>query len=360
MSSENILLNVKNLKKYFPVRKGLLNLVKGHVKAVDDIDLFIKEGDTLGMVGESGCGKTTAGRSILRLDEPTGGQVLFRTNSLSGSKDVYQEKDIVSASIDELKALRRGMQIIFQDPYSSLNPRMSVKDIVSEPLYVHGLAKGSELEDRALKLITAVGLQPDHMPRYPHEFSGGQRQRIGIARALALEPQLVIADEPVSALDVSIQAQVINLLEDLQQEFNLTYLFITHDLSVVKYISSRVAVMYLGKIVELADTEVLFMDPKHPYTEALMSAVPVPNPRFKAKRIILQGDVPSPINPPSGCYFHPRCRFVKEQCRNESPLFKDIGGDHFVACHFAEKLNLQAVRIEGHEINKNINIYNRT
>ena len=345
MSRDNILLEVKNLKKYFPVHKGILRRVVAHVKAVDDIDMYIKEGETLGLVGESGCGKTTTGRAILRLIEPTAGKILFHSRKLAGQGEEYREVDIASISRKLLKSLRRDMQIIFQDPYSSLNPRMTVGGMVGEPLLIHGMTKGSEWEDRVVKLLSAVGLKADHMTRYPHEFSGGQRQRIVIARALALDPQLIIADEPVSALDVSIQAQVINLLEDLQQEFGLTYLFIAHDLSVIKHISNRVAVMYLGKIVELVETEELFLNPKHPYTEALMSAVPVPDPDYNVERLILKGDVPSPVNPPSGCYFHPRCRYAREICRTEAPAYRDLGGEHFVACHLADSLNLQPIRM---------------
>jgi peptide/nickel transport system ATP-binding protein len=344
LPSDNILLEVKHLKKFFPVRKGVLRRVVAQVKAVDDVDMYIKEGETLGLVGESGCGKTTAGRTILRLIEPTGGEILFRSKKLAAAGEEYRIVNIATASRRALKALRRDMQIIFQDPYSSLNPRMTVGSIVGEPLLVHGISRGSEREDRVRELLGAVGLKPDHMKRYPHEFSGGQRQRIGIARALALDPQLIVADEPVSALDVSIQAQVLNLLEDLQGEFGLTYLFIAHDLSVVRHISDRVAVMYLGKIVELVETEQLFTNPRHPYTEALMSAVPVPDPDYKVERILLEGDVPSPVNPPSGCYFHPRCRYAKEICSQEPPLYRDLGGEHFVTCHFADALRLQPVR----------------
>ncbi len=344
MARDNILLEVRNLKKYFPVRKGVLRRVVAHVKAVDGIDMYIKEGETLGLVGESGCGKTTTGRAILRLIEPTEGEILFRSKKLAGPGEEYKEVAIASASRKLLKSLRRDMQIIFQDPYSSLNPRMTVGAIIGESLLVHGMARGDEQENRVREVLAAVGMKPDHMRRYPHEFSGGQRQRIAIARALALGPQLIVADEPVSALDVSIQAQVINLLEDLQQEFGLTYLFIAHDLSVIKHISNRVAVMYLGKIVELAETEELFSNPKHPYTEALMSAVPVPNPDYNVQEIILTGDVPSPVNPPPGCYFHPRCRYAREMCKADSPAYRELGGEHFVTCHFADSLNLQPIR----------------
>jgi peptide/nickel transport system ATP-binding protein len=341
--SHNVLLEVRNLKKYFPVRKGILKRTVGHVKAVDDIDMYIKTGETLGLVGESGCGKTTTGWTILQMIKPTAGEVIFRSKKTAHSGDEFKEINVAAASRRQLRILRREMQIIFQDPYSSLNPRMTAGKIVGEPLLVHGVTHGSELEDRSRKLLRAVGLKADHMKRYPHEFSGGQRQRIMIARALSLDPQFIVADEPISALDVSIQAQVINLLIDLQKEFSLTYLFIAHDLSVVRHISSRVAVMYLGKIVELAETDELFLNPKHPYTEALMSAVPVPNPHYKGSRIRLQGDVPTPLNPPSGCYFHPRCRYAREACKNEIPAYRAVDKEHFVRCHFADSLSLQPV-----------------
>ncbi len=334
-TQNEILLEVRNLKKYFPVRRGVFRRVVAHVKAVDGVSFFIRQGETLGLVGESGCGKTTAGRTILRLIDPTDGSILFRTNG--------HTVDIAKLSNRALKPLRRQMQIIFQDPYSSLNPRMTIGDIIGEPLVVHRVGTPAEREARVRELLEAVGLNPQYMKRYPHEFSGGQRQRIGIARALALGPKLIVCDEPVSALDVSIQAQVLNLLEDLQKEFGLTYLFIAHDLSVVRHISDRVAVMYLGKIVEMAETEELFQNPKHPYTEALLSAVPVPDPDYQRERIILKGDVPSPVNPPSGCYFHPRCPYAQPVCKEQEPAFVDIGGEHFVSCHFAKTLQLKGV-----------------
>ena len=346
MGSSKPLLEVKALKKYFPVHKGFLKRVVANVKAVDEVDLFIKQGETLGLVGESGCGKTTVGRAIPRLIEPTSGRVIFKSKRLAGPEEPFKEVDIATASPGQLKALRRDIQIIFQDPYSSLDPRMTAGDYVGEPLVVHGIAKGRELEDRVCELLGQVGLKPDHMKRYPHEFSGGQRQRIGVARALALEPQLIVADEPVSALDVSIQAQVINLFEELQESFGLTYLFISHNLSVVKHISNRVAVMYLGKLVETAVTERLFYDPRHPYTEALISAVPVPDPDYyDGNQIVLEGDVPSPVSPPTGCYFHPRCRYAVEVCAREAPPYRDMGGEHFVSCHFADTLSLQPVKL---------------
>jgi peptide/nickel transport system ATP-binding protein len=341
---EGVLLQLSKLKKFFPVRKGILKRVVAQVKAVDEVDMFIKDRETLGLVGESGCGKTTVGRTLLRLIEPTSGDIYFKSRSLANSGSTTKEVNVAKLGKKELKLLRRDMQIIFQDPYSSLNPRMTVGSIIGEPLLVHGIAKGSERDDRVRGLLGSVGLKPDHMKRYPHEFSGGQRQRIGVARALALSPQLIVADEPVSALDVSVQAQVLNLLKDLQGEFGLTYLFIAHDMAVIKHISDRVAVMYLGKIVELAETGDLFANPRHPYTEALMSAVPIPNPDYTMERILLAGDVPSPVHTPSGCYFHPRCQYRKDICETDTPQFEDVGNDHFSLCHFARQLKLHGVK----------------
>jgi oligopeptide/dipeptide ABC transporter ATP-binding protein len=313
-------LTVRGLKKYFPLRKGVFRRAVGHVQAVDDVSFFVNERETLGLVGESGCGKSTTGRTLLHLLEPTAGEVFF---------DGCNVGQILKK---DPKELRRQMQIIFQDPYGSLNPRMTVHNIVGEAVRYHGLAGQADLDDYVCDILAKCGLRPEHRFRYPHEFSGGQRQRIGIARALALKPRFVVCDEPVSALDVSIQSQVLNLLKDLQREMKLTYLFISHDLSVVRHISDRIAVMYLGRLVELAAKADFFSNPLHPYTQALLSAIPLPDPTKKRERILLEGDVPSPINPPSGCRFHTRCPRVVERCRVEVPPFVDVGGDHFVAC----------------------------
>ena len=325
MSENGDLLRVENLKTYFPIRRGVFSRVVGHVKAVDNVSFHIKKGETLGLVGESGCGKTTVGRSLLRLIEPTAGRVYF------------DGVDLLALGSRALRKMRRRMQIIFQDPYSSLNPRMTVLDIVGEALTIHGLARGLEREDRVKSLLERVGLDARYVNRYPHEFSGGQRQRIGIARALALSPDFIACDEAVSALDVSIQAQVINLLMDLREEFGLAYLFIAHDLSVVRHISDRVAVMYLGEIVETAVADDLFDRALHPYTQALLSAVPVADPTRKKMRIMLEGDVPTPIDPPSGCHFHPRCQFAEDICKRVNPGVTDAGSGHTFRCHVAAR-----------------------
>ncbi|HUG66370.1 MAG TPA: dipeptide ABC transporter ATP-binding protein [Pirellulaceae bacterium] len=318
------LLDIQNLKKYFPVRAGVLQTVVGHVQAVDDVSFQIPEGETLGLVGESGCGKTTAGRTLLRLYEPSEGKILF------------DGKDVTHIRGRELRELRADMQIVFQDPYSSLNPRMTIKSIVEEGLVVHRIGNKAERLEKVRDTLRKVGLDPSYINRYPHEFSGGQRQRISVARALALNPRFMVLDEPISALDVSIQSQIINLLNDLKEEFKLTYLFISHDLSAVKYISDRVAVMYLGEIVETATSDELYVNPRHPYTKALLSAIPSMDPKTKKDRVILDGDVPSPINPPSGCRFHPRCPLVMDVCKSISPQPLDLDG-HIVRCHAVEQ-----------------------
>jgi len=318
------LLQVRDVRTHFPVRGGLLGRVRGTVKAVDWVSFDVVRGETLGLVGESGCGKSTLGRTLLRLIEPTAGSIRFEGQELTGLTQ------------RQLRPLRRRMQLIFQDPYASLNPRMTVRDIVGEPFAIHGLASGREREEKVRALLDLMGLPREAMERYPHEFSGGQRQRIGIARSIAMRPDLVIADEPISALDVSIQAQIVNLLVDLQRELKLTYVFIAHDLKIVEYISTRVAVMYLGKIVELADAAELYRRPRHPYTQALLSAVPVADPERKRSRIILSGDVPSPLSPPPGCAFHPRCPHAMERCRRETPPLYSLGNGHTAACFLAE------------------------
>ncbi len=319
-----VILKVHNLKKHFPIRKGLLSRISGHVLAVDGVSFEIRRGETLGLVGESGCGKSTVGKTLLRLIEPTDGEVMVLG------------KNIANMPPSELRGARVEMQMVFQDPYSSLNPRMPAGEIVGEPLENFNIAKGAKKEEIVASLFARVGLRPEQAAKYPHEFSGGQRQRLGIARALALNPDLIIADEPVSALDVSVQAQVINLLIDLQEEYNLAYLFISHDLAVVEHISHRVAVMYLGKIVEITDKRTLFAEPLHPYTAALLSAVPIADPTMRREKIILTGDVPSPINPPSGCRFHTRCPFVIDHCRAAEPALREVQPGHVVACHFRE------------------------
>lgn len=335
-SNSDYILEVKNLQQYFPIRSGLLQRVVSNIKAVDGVSFSLQTGEVLGLVGESGCGKTTTGRSILRLYEPTGGEVWYR-------KTDGTRVDVTKLSQKEMKPLRREMRMIFQDPFSSLNPRMTVRDIIGEPLIIHRVARGRELEDRVGQLMSSVGLNPSYMRRYPHEFSGGQRQRIGLARTLGLNPRLIVADEPVSALDVSVQAQVINLLQELQEELGLTLLFIAHDLSVVEHICDRIAVMYVGKLAEIAESEELLAHPKHPYTEALVSAVPPADPDIRPTRIILEGDVPSPANPPPGCVFHPRCRYAESICEREVPQLREVSPGHFAACHLSEQLDLQGV-----------------
>ncbi|GGD89177.1 ABC transporter ATP-binding protein [Paenibacillus nasutitermitis] len=336
METVEQILEVKAMKKYFPITKGFFQRTVGYVKAVDDVSIHIGPGETLGLVGESGCGKTSLGRCILRAIEPTSGETKFRQHD--GTM-----VDITRLDSKSLRAIRRDMQLIFQDPYSSLNPRMTVLNIVGEPLVCNNLASGDALKERVRELMELVGLNSRHMERYPHAFSGGQRQRIGIARALATNPKFIVCDEAVSALDVSVQAQIINLLQDLQAKLNLSYLFISHDLGVIQHISNRVGVMYVGKMVETATTKELFNRPMHPYTEALLSAKPIPDPRKKSNRIILAGEVANPANPPSGCYFHPRCPYAQDVCKKESPPMVKVEEGHYAACHFAGELSLRGV-----------------
>jgi len=333
MPAAQPLLNVKDLRKYFPIQRGLRRQIVGYIRAVDGVSFSIQEGETLGLVGESGCGKTTVARCVLRAHTPTSGEMQFQT--VDG-----RNVDLAKLAWEDLRPLRPQIQMIFQDPYGSLNPRMPIVDIVGEPLLVNGMRDRRQRVERVAELLRLVGLRPEYMQRFPHAFSGGQRQRIGIARALALHPRLVVADEPVSALDVSVQAQILNLLLDLQRELHLTYLFIGHNLSVVKHICDHVAVMYVGKIVEMGTTEQLYQMPRHPYTAALIAAVPVPDPRLKTGNVELKGEVPSPANPPSGCHFHPRCPYVVDRCRTEVPALREITPGHVVSCHRAEELNL--------------------
>ena len=338
----DVMLEVKNMTKFFPIKSGLLQKVVGNVRAVDNVSLFLRKGETLGLVGESGCGKTTVSRTIIRLYEPTGGVAYFKSDVLSNTEEP-EIVNLLELDREEMNKIYSEISMIFQDPIGSLNPRMSVFDIVSEPMVIHGKTDRRENEQSVGALLERVGLRAAYMKRYPHEFSGGQRQRIGIARALSLNPKIIFCDEPVSALDVSIQAQTLNLLADLQSDFNLSYIFVAHDLSVVQHISNRVAVMYVGKIAEVAESDVLYNHPLHPYTEALLSSVPKPDPRYKSQRIHMQGDVADPSNPPSGCYFHPRCRYAEEICRTTPPEFRELETDHFVSCHRAEELELRGV-----------------
>lgn len=333
---DKILLEVSNLKKHFPIEKGFFRRVVGHVKAVDDVSFYINEGEAFGLVGESGSGKTTLGRCIVRAIEPSEGSIKFRLPDDTVVDMAHLDKK-------ELRGVRPHIHMIFQDPFSSLNPRMTVRDIIAEPIRHNNLASGKEVNERVMELMNDVGLETQHLKRYPHAFSGGQRQRIGIARSLAINPSLIVCDEAVSALDVSVQAQILNLLQDLQEKYQLTYLFIAHDLSVVEHISHRVGVMYVGKIVEMAETEELFHNPKHPYTEALLSAVPTTDPEKKMERIILPGEVANPADPPSGCYFHPRCPYAQKVCQEETPAWEEVTPGHFSACHFAQEIDFRGV-----------------
>ena len=336
-TDDQVLLQVRHLRKFYPIKKGFLRKLVGQVRAVDDVTFHIRKGETLSLVGESGCGKTTTARCVLRGIQPTGGQIIFRSED-------GQLIDVASIPKRAMRPLRRQMQMIFQDPYSSLNPRMTLFDLVGEPLLVNGWKSRQKRMDRVAELLHLVGLRPEYMRRFPHAFSGGERQRIGIARALALNPSLIVADEPVSALDVSVQAQILNLLLDLQSQLGLTYLFVAHDLSVVRHISDRVTVMYVGRIVETAPTLDLFDSPLHPYTEALLASVPTPDPRLQTEHIFLEGEVADPANPPTGCYFHPRCHYAQDVCRIQTPELKEIKPEHFVSCHLAADLNLKGIR----------------
>lgn len=333
---EDALLDVRNLKKHFPLRRGFFGKDRGSALAVDGVSLYIRQGEALGLVGESGCGKTTLGRCIIRAIDPTDGEIFFESQR-------FGRVDLAKVDDETMYALRREMHMVFQDPYASLDPRMTVLDIIGEPLRCNGIAKGRDLVDRVKELVQAVGLEVKYLRRYPHAFSGGQRQRIGIARSLAANPRLIVCDEAVSALDVSVQAQILNLLQTLQEQYDLTYLFIAHDLAVIRHVSDRVAVMYVGHIIEMAETDELYRNPKHPYTEALMSAVPKADPERRRERIILSGEAANPVKPPSGCTFHPRCRYAQKRCSTEIPEWRDVGSGHFVACHFAEQLKLVSV-----------------
>jgi len=336
INNSKVILEVKDLKLHFPIYQGLFQRLVGHVKAVDGVSFSLSDGEVLGLVGESGCGKTTVGRTILRLYNPTGGEVWYQKSS-------GERVNLAQISQRQMKPLRRELRMIFQDPFSSLNPRLTVKEIIAEPLEIHNVAHGKKAEQRVAELMEAVGLNPSLMRRYPHEFSGGQRQRIGLARTLSLNPRLIVADEPVSALDVSVQAQVLNLLQELQERLGLTLIFIAHDLSVVEHISDRIAVMYVGKIVEMSETSELLHKPLHPYTEALLSAIPPPDPDIRQNRIQLKGEVPSPANPPSGCIFHPRCQYARQVCSEQEPPLIEGARGHFVACHFAKELQLKGI-----------------